>query len=325
MLDPRAQRVIVTGGAGFLGRAVCANLLSRGVERERLFVPRRKDFDLTTPEGCRGVFAAAPGATLVVHCAAFVGGLGANRAFPARLFHDNMAMALHLVEAARVDGFCERGGRILQVGTMCSYPADAPLPFHEDSLFRGLPDAEIAAYGLGKLAALGLLKAYHRQHGLKGSYCPLVNLYGPGDNLDDPAMTHVAGAFVGRFVDAARAGTPEVVCWGTGSPTRDFIYVDDAAEGLVRAALTVEDFTPVNIASGREVSIRELAETIARLSGYTGRIVWDASKGDGVGRRCLDVRRARELLGWSATTGLEEGFGRTIAWYTARGKGAPAR
>lgn len=317
------SRVMVTGGAGFLGRALVAELERRGVPREQVLTPRSKDFDLRTPSGCAAAFAAARERLggpidVVLHAAGFVGGVGANRAFPGNFFHDNMAMGLHLIEAARVDGLAERQGCFVQVGTMCSYPASAPLPYREESLFMGLPDAEIASYGIAKLGLLQMLKAYRQQYGFPSVYCPLVNLYGPGDNVDNPQTTHVAGALVKRFVDAVDAGDAEVVCWGTGSPTRDFVYVDDAAAGLVRAAEAVRDAEAINIASGQEVSIKTFAETILRLAGFRGRVVWDVSKGDGVARRCLDVSRARERLGWSPTVGLEEGLRRTVEWYRGR-------
>lgn len=318
MLDLTRQRIILTGGAGFLGRSVAAALETRGVSPARVFVPRRREFDLTRRDAATRLLAdafAGEPATLIIHCAGFVGGLGANRRFPTRFFHDNLSMGLNLVEAALESGFIRSGGTFVQIGTMCSYPSDAPVPYREESLFRGPPDADIAPYGVAKLALLSMLDAYRREHGLKSAYVIPVNLYGPGDNIADPELSHVAGALVRRFVEAADAKTPEVVCWGTGAPTRDFLYVDDAAEGVLRAAERIDDATPINLAAGREVSIRELAETIARLAGYQGRIVWDASKGDGISRRCLDIARAGSLLGWQPRTSLEEGLARTIRWY----------
>lgn len=317
------ERVIVTGGAGFLGRSVVCALAGRGVPLARVKVPRSRGFDLTQPGACsrllreaRDVVGGEP--TMIIHCAGFVGGLGANRAFPARFFHDNLLMGTNLVEAARREGLLDRGDhslKFVQVSTMCAYPADAPLPYREESLFTGLPDADIASYGIAKLALLQMLRAYRAQHGLRAAYVIPVNLFGPGDNIADEKNSHVAGALMRRFVEAAARGDKEVVCWGTGAPTRDFVYVDDAAEGLLRAAEVIDDCTPVNIASGAETSIRDLATLIARLAGFSGRIVWDASKGDGVSRRCLDITRARTLLGWSPRTSLEDGLRRTIEWY----------
>lgn len=323
-LDWSSARVIVTGGAGFLGRSVVRVLRERGASR--VMVPRSAQFDLTQPAGAAAMYAAAARAlggppTHVIHCAGFVGGIGANRAWPARMLHDNLAMGVNVVEAARAAGLVGPGPEhvhVTLVSTMCIYPADAPLPFSEAHIFGGPPDAEIAPYGLGKRLLLTMLHAYRAQHGLKGAYVIPVNLFGPGDNVDDERRSHVAGALLRRFVDAAAAREPEVACWGSGAPTRDFIYVDDAAEGLVRCAELVDDATPINIASGQETSIRDLATLIARAAGFSGRIAWDTSKGDGVARRCLDIARARERLGWSPRIGLEEGMRRTVEWYRER-------
>ena len=320
-LDWPSQRVIVTGGAGFLGRAVVAGLKARGVAEGAVCVPRSREFDLTERQGAERLVRAFPGATVVIHCAGFVGGLALNRAHPTRMLADNFAMAANMLAACVNEGLAGRGGgggRFVLIGSMTSYPADAPLPYAEASLHRGLPDREIAAYGVGKLAAWQLLRAYGAEFGLRG-VCPvLVNLYGPGDNLDDEKRSHAAGALIKRFVDAADRGLDEVVCWGTGSPARDFVFIEDAAEGVLRAAERITDGSAVNIASGRETTIRELTEVIARLAGYRGRVTWDASKGDGVSRRCLDTTRAREELGWSPSVGLEEGLRRTVEWYRGR-------
>lgn len=309
-----AARVIVTGGAGFLGRAIVASLNRRGAAH--LFIPRSENFDLRTPQGCRALFDAFPNPTHIIHCAGTVGGLGLNRKHPARMFHDNLAMSLHLLDAARERSFLGPTGlHFTQVGTMTSYPATAPLPFREDDLWQGRPDPEIASYGLAKRATHQLLEAYRLEHNLRSAYVVPVNLYGPGDNIANPELSHVAGALVRKFVEAAAQNSPEVSNWGTGSPTRDFLYIDDAAEGVLRAAETITDATPVNIAGGIEVSIRTLAETIARLAGYQGKITWDASKGDGIARRTLDITRAKALMDWTPKVPLEEGLRRTIAWY----------
>ena len=378
MLDWSKQRVIVTGGAGFLGRAVVGVLRARGVGAGQMVVPRAADRDLRRPEEARRLVAEAakapsaagsPGGVVVIHCAGLVGGLGLNRARPADMLHDNLLMGLNVIDAAagvgradkmsappgrggdtgrlaeprqpvahRADGTSappgplspgladsatpsggnRRGMKVVIVGSMTSYPANAPLPYNEDSLFNGLPDPEIAPYGLSKLGLLAALRAYRTQYGLRSAFPILVNLYGPGDNIDDPLRSHAAGAIMKRFVDAARAGSPEVVCWGTGAPTRDFLFVDDAAEGVVRCAEAIDDASPINIASGLETSIKSLSETIARHAGYTGRIVWDASKGDGIGRRCLDISRARERLNWSPRVSLDEGMRRTVEWYRSK-------
>jgi GDP-L-fucose synthase len=347
MLDLRTQRILVTGGAGFLGRAVVAALLGRGVAPTDTVVARQADYDLTRQPAAERLLADAfpgLGATLIIHCAGFVGGLGANRNHPGRFFHDNLAMGLHLIEAARRSGFVERTGTFVQIGTMCSYGSDARQPYREEDLFRGLPDADFAPYGIAKLALLQMLDAYRLQYGLRSACLIPTNLYGPGNNLD-PEMSHAAGALIRRFVEASDNGQTEVVCWGTGSPLREFLYVDDAAEGIVRAAEVFGDSdpaalqaalaqehslggsvggtVPINLAPGAPASIRELAETIARLSGFHGRIVWNTSKGDGVPRRCLDAGRAHRVLGWQPRIPLEEGLARTIRWFRDSRQTAP--
>ncbi|MFN7021212.1 MAG: NAD-dependent epimerase/dehydratase family protein [Phycisphaerales bacterium] len=328
-LDWASARVALTGGAGFLGSAVARVLAARGVPPGDLRVVRSREFDLRDPAAAARMFEATR-PEVVIHCAGFVGGIQLNRDQPGRMFRDNLLMAMSLIEGWRE--WCGRSksamerGVFVQVGSMTSYPAGAPAPFREESLWSGYPEAASAPYGVAKLAAWSMLDAYHRQYGTPGACVIPVNLYGPGDNIDDVARAHVAGSLVKRFVDAARTGAPGVVCWGTGRPTREFLYVDDAAEGVVRAAERVREPTPINLGSGlgvpaaaggkgQELSIRELAELIARLAGYRGRIVWDPSRPDGVARRCLDSSRAFERLGWCARVGLEEGLRRTVEWY----------
>lgn len=319
-----SKRVVVTGGAGFLGSAVCRALRARGVAEENLFVPRSREFDLTDRGMTRAMFDAAR-PDVVIHAAAAVGGIQANRDQPGRFFHDNMAMALNVIDEARRARDAGGGGRgpevVVQVGSMTSYPAAAAVPFVESSLWTGYPEPDIAAYGIAKLAAWQMLAAYHKQYGLPSAYLIPVNLYGPGDNIDDVRNAHVAGSLVKRFVDAQRSGAEEVVCWGTGSPTREFLYVDDAAEAIVLAAERQREPTPINLGTGTETSIRALAQMIAELVGYHGRIVWDASKPDGQPRRSLDPARAKLLLGWSAKVPLREGLRRTVESYVGRMKG----
>ncbi len=316
MLDLRTQRILLTGGGGFLGRGVRAALASRGVADDSILAPARAACDFTRQEACerlvRESFAGA-GPTLILHLAGFVGGLGANRSWPSRFFCDNLAMTLHLVEACRARGLLG-DLTFVQVGTMCSYPADAPCPYKEESLWRGRPDEEVASYGVAKLAAWQLLESCRREFGLRFAYVIPTGFFGPGDNTN-PANSHVAGALVRKYVDAARAGTPKVVNWGSGAAVRDLVYIDDAAEGVLRAAERVADGTPVNLTGGQEVTIRALAELVARLSGFAGETAWDTSKGDGQLRRSLDGSRAAELLGWTPRVGLEDGLARTVAWY----------
>lgn len=320
MIDWGCTNVLLTGGAGFLGRAVSAVLVRRGVTPDRIHIPRSATSDLRdsrATDSCMSDFLEATNRTsalpMIIHAAGRVGGLGANKRLPAVFFHDNMAMALNLVRAANEHGIVERGGRLVFVGSMTSYPADAPVPFREDDLFRGYPDAASAPYAIAKLAALELLRAYHTQYGLQASYVIPVNLYGPGDNLD-PTTSHVVGALVDRCVRATRAADSSIECWGTGSPTRDFLFIDDAAEGIVSAAERITSPFPINLGSGAEYSIRQLVELIVRFTQYKGEVVWDRSKPDGVGRRCLDVSRAHHMLGWRAQVTLEEGIRRTVEW-----------
>lgn len=320
MINLTHQRIAVTGGGGFLGRSVCRLLKERGVEDSRVFVARKRDFDLTQQEACRKLYREAfpgSGPTLVLHLAGYTGGIGANRRYPARFFADNLAMSLNLVTAAQEHGLFERGLRFVQVGTMCSYPGEAPIPYREESLWKGYPDAVSAPYGVAKLAAWQLLDAYRAEFGLRCAYVIPVNLFGPGDNIADPENSHVAGALVRKFVEAVVYGQSEVVCWGSGAPTRDFLYVDDCAEGVLRAAEVMDDPIPINLASGKEVSIKALAETIARLAGYRGRITWDHSKPDGQAHRSLDITRARRVLEWEPKVSLEEGLKHTVEWYRA--------
>lgn len=312
------QRIVVTGGAGFLGRAVVKALRERKVPESAIFVPRSREYNLTTQDAVRKVYKDAfggSGPTLVIHCAGFVGGINANRRFPGRFFTDNLLMPLNLLTIALERGFVGRGMKFVQIGTMCSYPADASIPYKEESLWKGYPDPAAAAYGVSKLAAWQLLDAYRAEHGMKSAYVIPVNLFGPGDNISHRENSHVAGALVRTFVEAAYYNEPEVVCWGTGSPTRDFVYMDDAAEGVVRAAEELDVPDPVNLAGGTEVSIRQLAELISRLAGYKGRITWDTSKPDGQMHRSLDISRAKKLLGWEPRVSLEEGLHRTVEWY----------
>jgi len=311
------KRVIVTGGSGFLGGAVVRALSTRGVGPDHVFVPRRPAFDLRRPDHCDRMYReafAGPPPDVVIHVAGTVGGIGATTARPGDFFFDNASMAVALIEGFRGAGLVERGARFCMVGTAAAYPESAPIPLREESLLQGLPSAAGASYGFAKLMGWQLLDAFARQHGMHSSYLVPINLYGPGDHID-LETSHVVAALVRRFVEAADTGASEVVCWGTGNPTRDFLFVDDAAEGILLAAERMTEPTPINLGTGRETPIRELAEAIAKAAGYRGAIRWDASKPDGAARRALDISRARELLGWSPRVTLEEGLARTVEWF----------
>ena len=298
---------MLTGGSGFLGEPVRERLLAAGASD--VFVPRRAQYDLTDATAVARAYADGQPDT-VVHLAAEVGGIGANRDNPGRFFYANMAMGLHLVEEARKRGT----GKFVQVGTVCSYPKHTPVPFTEDELWNGFPEETNAPYGIAKKALLVMLQAYREQYGLNGVYLMPVNLYGPGDNVDLHS-SHVIPALIRKCEEARIAGRDEVVCWGTGSASREFLYVEDCAEAIVAAAQRYDGPEPINVGAAHEIAIRDLTETIARLTGFEGRLVWDTSKPDGQPRRCLDTTRATELLGFTASTPLEEGLKRTIAWF----------
>jgi GDP-L-fucose synthase len=301
------KRVLLTGGSGFLGACVVERLEEAGAAE--VFVPRRSDYDLTEAEAVARAYDDARPDT-VIHLAAEVGGIGANRDNPGRYFFANMAMGLHLIEEARRRDI----GKFLQVGTVCSYPKHTPVPFSEHELWNGYPEETNAPYGIAKKALLVMLQAYRDQYGLNGVYLMPVNLYGPGDNFDLES-SHVIPALIRKCEEARIAGRDQVVCWGTGSASREFLYVDDCAEAIVSATQRYDGPEPVNVGTSSEITIRELTELIARLTGFEGELVWDISKPDGQPRRSLDTSRARDLFGFSATTSLEDGLARTIAWY----------
>lgn len=306
------KRICVTGGSGFLGRQVCAALRRHGVPEWSLFVPRRRHYDLTREDAVRRMYAdCAP--DVVIHLAAEVGGIGANRRQPGRFFYANMAMGLHLIEEGRRRGL----GKFVHTGTVCAYPKLAPVPFREEHLWTGYPEETNAPYGIAKKALFIMLEAYQRQYGLKSAVVVPVNLYGPGDNFD-PRTSHVIPALIRKCETARTRRLGHVTCWGSGQASREFLYVEDAAEAIVRAAERVDTPQPINLGTGREISIRDLASRTADLCGFHGRIRWDPRQPDGQPRRCLDTSRARELLGWQAATRLEDGLRATIAWWRAR-------
>lgn len=305
------QRVVVTGGSGFLGRVVCEKLRRRGCTR--LFVPRRAEFDLTTEAGVIAMYDAFQ-PDVVLHLAAEVGGIGANREHPGRFFYANMAMGLHLIEQARVRDLA----KFVQVGTVCAYPKFAPVPFKEEDIWNGYPEETNAPYGVAKKALFVMLEAYRQEYGLKSSVVVPVNLYGPGDNFD-LKTSHVVPALIRKCLEAKEANLPAMTCWGTGSASREFLYVDDAADGILAAAEQIDDPEPINLGTGKEIRIKDLVELIARETGFTGVVEWDATKPDGQPRRCLDTSRAADRLGWHAKVGFEQGIRKTIEWYLAHG------
>ena len=307
--DLADKRVVVTGGAGFVGQVVCQKLRERGAPPKNILVPRRRDFDLTREADVKRLYAKMK-PDVVIHLAAEVGGIGANMDNPGRFFFANMAMALHLIEHARVNSI----DKFVQVGTICAYPKFTPVPFREDELWNGYPEETNAPYGVAKKAALVMLDAYQRQYGLKGAYVLPVNLYGPHDNFD-LHTSHVIPALIRKCIAAIERGDDSITCWGTGKVSREFLYVDDAAEGVLRAAEVMDEPTPINLGTGMEITIKNLVELIARLTGFEGEIRWDATKPDGQPRRCLDTARAKKLLGWQAQVSFEEGLKRTIAWW----------
>jgi len=310
MLNWSDINVTVTGGAGFLGQVICRKLAERGCER--VDVPRRADYDLTIESHVERMYDDFE-PDVVIHLAAEVGGIGANREHPGRFFFANMAMGMHLIEHGRQRGI----QKFVQTGTVCAYPKHTPVPFNEAELWNGYPEETNAPYGVAKKALFVMLDGYQREFGLNSSVVVPVNLYGPGDNFD-LNTSHVIPALIRKCCDAIDRGDQSITCWGTGSASREFLYVDDAAEGILTACEKMDDPTPINLGTGEEIKIKDLVELIAKLCGFDGRIEWDATKPDGQPRRCLDVTRAKQLLDWQAAVGFEEGLRRTIEWFRAQ-------
>ena len=305
------RKVLVTGGAGFLGRSVVAVLQDRGVAE--VVIPRSKEYDLVHEEAAVRLYADHE-PDLVIHLAAEVGGIGANIDNPGRYFFANMAMAINLIEQGRIHAAKNPDFKVVMTGTICAYPNMTPVPFKEADLWNGYPEVTNAPYGVAKKAAMVMLDGYRRQYGLASAYVMPVNLYGPFDNFH-PRTSHVIPALIRKCVSARMAGAGHIDCWGTGSASREFLYVDDCATGIIRAAEVMDEPVPINLGTGFEISIRELVELVAKLSGFEGEIRWDPTKPDGQPRRCLDTTVAAERLDWRAEVGFEAGLRRTIAWF----------
>ncbi len=308
----QGKRVLVTGGAGFLGGFIVEKLRSRGCAE--VTAPRSRQYDLRDLAAVRRLLDDTR-PDLVIHGAARVGGIGANRAHPAEFFYDNLMMGVQLLHECHRRGV----GKFVALGTVCAYPKHTPVPFREDDLWNGYPEETNAPYGLAKKMLLVQAQAYRQQYGYDAIFLLPVNLYGPRDNFDLES-SHVIPALIRKCVEAKERGDDKLVVWGTGAATREFLYVEDAAEGILMAAERYDGQAPVNLGSGMEISIKDLVDLIRRLTGFTGRVVWDHDKPDGQPRRCLDIGRARESFGFAARTPFEEGLRRTVEWYLAEGR-----
>ena len=314
MLALSEYRLCVTGGDGFLGRHLCRQLEQCGVSKSNLYVPRIEDYDLTKESDVIRMYDEGR-PDIVIHLAAEVGGIGANRLHPGRFFYANMAMGMHLVEHARI----RKIKKFVHTGTVCAYPKFAPVPFNEKDLWNGYPEETNAPYGVAKKALFVMLDGYHREYGMAAAVVVPVNLYGPGDNFN-VETSHVIPALIRKCESAIDEGRDHIVCWGTGSASREFLYVEDAAAGIIRAVQMIDEPSPINLGTGSEITIRELVELIARLTGFDGRIEWDHTKPDGQPRRCLDVSQARQRLDWQAKMSFEEGLKQTIEWWRRQKK-----
>jgi GDP-L-fucose synthase len=304
----RNKKVLLTGGAGFLGSHLLENLVDkRGVSEDQVIIPRSEEADLRVWENCK---KTTKDVDIVIHLAARVGGIGFNQKYPGTLFYDNIMMGAQLMEAARIGGV----KKFVQVGTVCAYPKFNPVPFKEENLWDGYPEETNAPYGIAKKALLVMAQAYRKQYAMDIIYLLPVNLYGPKDNFDLES-SHVIPALIRKFCAAVEKGEKTVVVWGTGRVSREFLYVKDAAEGIIRAAESYNKPDPVNLGTGKEITIKLLVELIAQLIGFDGQIIWDTAKPDGQPRRCLDVSRAKKEFDFESSTTLTLGLQKTIEWY----------
>jgi len=308
-IDLSTKRICVTGGAGFLGQHLVRNLQSKGAHD--IFIPRYAEYDLVKGEDIARMLADAQ-PEIIIHLAAHVGGIGANLARPAEFFYDNLMMGVQLMHQAWQRGV----EKVVALGTICAYPKYTPIPFKEENLWDGYPEETNAPYGLAKKMLLVQSQAYRQQYGFNSIFLLPVNLYGPGDNFD-LASSHVIPALIRKCIEAKEQGADEIVAWGDGSPTREFLYVEDAAEGIALATQYYNRSDPVNLGSSFEISIKDLTQLIARLTGFEGRVRWDTSKPNGQPRRKLDTTRAKEYFGFTAKTNFEDGLRKTIEWYLA--------
>jgi len=307
MLDLKNKRILVTGGAGFLGRQVVSHLCKAGADLQKIMVPRSRDCDLKAMENCQ---RAVDQQDIVIHLAAHVGGIGLNREKPAELFYDNLMMGTQLIHAAYQAGV----QKFVCLGTICAYPKFTPVPFKEDDIWNGYPEETNAPYGIAKKALLVQLQAYRQQYNFDGIYLLPVNLYGPEDNFD-PRSSHVIPALIRKVYEAQQRGDRQLPVWGDGSPTREFLYSEDAARGIVMATQSYSDPEPVNLGTGYEITIRDLITLICDLMEFKGEIVWQTDQPNGQPRRCLDTDRAKAAFGFVAKVGFEEGLKSTINWY----------
>lgn len=307
MLELTDKRIVVTGGAGFLGRQVIDQLCQAGAQRENITVPRSRDQDLRHFKTCQQVAADQD---IIIHLAAHVGGIGLNREKPAELFYDNLMMGAQLIHAA----YEADVSKFVCVGTICAYPKFTPVPFHEDDLWKGYPEETNAPYGIAKKALLVQLQAYRQQYGFNGIYLLPVNLYGPEDNFN-PASSHVIPALIRKVHEAQQKGENKLPVWGDGTPTREFLYSTDAARGIVMGTQYYDTPDPVNLGTNEEVSIKDLVELICELMDFQGEIIWETDKPNGQPRRCLDTQRAKERFGFTAQTEFKQGLKNTIDWY----------